>query len=73
MTTKIDYNKYSNMTRKQLLNLLSNAEKKEEKIRLETSNTRELIKFLKTKIKENLKEPKYYTLETCPAIKKIDG
>lgn len=52
MTTKIDYNKYSNMTRKQLLNLLSNAEKKEEKIRLETSNTRELIKLFKQKSKK---------------------
>lgn len=54
MTTKIDYNKYSNMTRKQLLNLLSNAEKKEEKIRLETSNTRELIKYLN----KNQRKPK---------------
>ena len=32
----------------------------------------ELIKFLKSKLKESLDSPKYYTLETSPAIKKID-
>lgn len=37
------------------------------------SNTRALIKFLKTKIKESLKEPEYYTLETSPATKKIEN
>lgn len=59
----IDYEKYANMSRRQLLNSLIKAEKKEQKIRLEfeskIQNTRELVKFLKTKIKESLDKPKY--------------
>lgn len=59
----IDYEKYSNMNQKQLLNCLLNAEKKEQKIKLEMqqklSITQDLIKFLKVKIKESLDKPKY--------------
>lgn len=54
MNTQNDYTKYENMNRRQLLNSLLSAEKKEQKI------------------KESLDSPKHYTLETSPAIKKID-
>ena len=46
----IDYAKYSNMSERQLLNSLLNAEKKEAKLRAEfqekIKNSTELIKFL---------------------------
>ena len=68
----INYEKYSNMNRRQLLNSLLNAEKKEQKIKDDLNAQTELIKFLKSKIKESIDKPKYYTLETSPAIKAID-
>ena len=56
--TTIDYAKYSNMSERQLLNSLLNAEKKEAKLRAEfhekIKNSTELIKFLKAKLNENL-------------------
>lgn len=59
----IDYEKYSNMNERQLLNSLINAEKKEQKIKAEAekkiNETKELIQFLKAKIKESLDKPKY--------------
>ena len=62
----IDYEKYSNMTKRQLLNSLINAEKKEQKIKAEAekkiNETKELIQFLKAKIKESLDKPKYQFL-----------
>lgn len=71
----IDYNKYSNMTQRQILNSLIKAEKQEQKIKKQMqeklSQKQELIKFLKTKMKESLDKPKYYTLENSPAIKQI--
>ena len=71
----INYEKYSNMDRRQLLNSLLNAEKKEQKIRDKFKDDlnaqTELIKFLKSKIKESIDKPKYYTLETSPAMKKF--
>lgn len=73
--TAIDYEKYSNMSQRQLLNSLINAEKKEQKLKAEAerkiNETKELIKFLKAKIKESLDTPKYYTLENSPALKQI--
>lgn len=72
MNTQIDYTKYENMNRRQLLNSLLSAEKKEQKIKESLSENGELIKFLKSKLKESLDSPKHYTLETSPAIKKID-
>mgnify|MGYP003554986595 CR=1 FL=1 len=54
----IDYAKYSNMSERQLLNSLLNAEKKEAKLRAEfqekIKNSTELIKFLKAKLNEKL-------------------
>lgn len=34
--------------------------------------TSELVDFLKAKIKESIDSPKHYTLETSPAMKKIE-
>ena len=68
----IAYEKYTNMSRRQLLNSLLAAEKQEQKIKAQMQEKQELIKFLKVKIKESLDAPKHYTLETSPAIKKID-
>ena len=67
----IAYEKYTNMNRRQLLNSLLSAEKKEQKIKASLSENSELIKFLKSKLKESLDYPKYYTLETSPAMKKM--
>ncbi len=77
MPATIDYDKYSNMNKKQLLNALINAEKKKQKIKQDLNekikHTTELIKFLKTKLKKSLNEPKSYTLAQAPSIKKINA
>ena len=58
----IDYKKYSNMTKRQLLNSLLNARKKNKKIKAEAdkkiNETKKLIQFLKAKVKESLDKPK---------------
>ncbi|MGX2983055.1 hypothetical protein [Helicobacter sp. 23-1045] len=58
----INYEKYARMSQKQLFNSLLNAEKKERDIMERTnqklSDTRDLIAFLKAKIKDSF-EPKY--------------
>lgn len=72
----IAYEKYEYMDKRRLVNALINAEKKEEKLKADTEeklkDIKELIKYLKAKIKKSLEVPKYYTLETSPAIKKIE-
>lgn len=77
MPATIDYDKYSNMNKKQLLNALINAENKKQKIKRDLNekikHTTELIKFLKTKLKKSLNEPKSYTLAQAPSIKKINA
>lgn len=71
----INYEKYSNMTKRQLLSSLSKAQKKEQKIKADMqrklNDTKELIKFLKTKMKKASNKEKCYTLENSPAIKKM--
>lgn len=71
-----DYKKYENMDRKQLVNALTSAEKKlnalQNRFKKEIKTQTDLVSFIKTKIKVSLNTPKYYTLETSPAIKKID-
>lgn len=71
----IDYAKYSNMSERQLLNSLLNAEKKEAKLRAEfqerIKNSTELIKFLKAKLNEKLNKERYYTIENSPALNTI--
>lgn len=61
--TAINYEKYSNMTERQLLNSLLNAEKKEAKIKAELQEkikaNSDLISFLKAKLKERIDAPKY--------------
>ena len=67
------YEKYEHMDKRQIVNALINAEKKETKIRDELNTHIELVKFLKSKLKRVIdapKEPEYYTLETSPAMQK---
>lgn len=52
--TVINYDKYANMDRRQLLNSLISAEKKEQKMKADLNSHAELIKFLKSKMKESL-------------------
>lgn len=61
----IDYEKYSNMNQKQLLNSLINAEKQEQKIKKQMQEKQKLIYFLKTKMKESLDTSKneFFTQE----------
>lgn len=54
----IDYEKYSNMTQRQLLNSLLRAEKQEQKIKTQMQQQKELISFLKAKMRESLDKPK---------------
>lgn len=76
MQTQINYNKYLNMDIRQLANSLINAEKKETKIKenyqAQLAQIQELIKFLKSTMKNGIDKPRYYTLENSPAIKKIN-
>ena len=55
----INYEKYSNMNERQLLNSLLNAEKKETKIKTILQENSDLISFLKAKLKEKIDRPKY--------------
>ena len=67
------YEKYEHMDKRQIVNALINAEKKEIKIRDELNTHIELVKFLKSKLKRVIdapKEPEYYTLETSPTMQK---
>lgn len=63
--TAINYDKYANMDRRQLLNSLISAEKKEQKMKADLNSHAELIKFLKSKMKESLDNPKneFFTRE----------
>lgn len=76
MQSSINYEKYSNMSERQLLNALLLTEKSVTKLKADFNaklkNKSELIKFLKAKLKEKIDKPKYYTLDTAPAIKEID-
>lgn len=55
----INYEKYSNMNERQLLNSLLNAEKKETKIKTDLQENSNLISFLKVKLKEKIDSPRY--------------
>ena len=55
----INYEKYSNMNERQLLNSLLNAEKKETKIKTDLQENSNLISFLKAKLKEKIDRPRY--------------
>lgn len=57
--TAINYEKYSNMNERQLLNSLLNAEKKETKIKADLQENSNLISFLKAKLKEKIDRPRY--------------
>ncbi|MGX2983661.1 hypothetical protein [Helicobacter sp. 23-1045] len=51
MKSIIDYEKYANMSHKQLLNSLTSTQKKEQKISEKLKDTRNLIAFLQSKVK----------------------
>ena len=63
------YEKYENMDKRQIVNALINAEKKEIKMRDELNTHIELVKFLKSKLKKvidtpsAIKEKKWLTLD----------
>lgn len=57
--TAINYEKYSNMNERQLLNSLLNAEKKETKIKADLQENSNLISFLKAKLKEKIDRSRY--------------
>lgn len=73
MATTIDYDKYANMDTRQLANALISAEKREQKYVAESQakikNMRELIHFLKSKIKESLDKPKFIAYEKSESYK----
>ncbi|MCM1222011.1 MAG: hypothetical protein NC548_46815 [Lachnospiraceae bacterium] len=63
MQPSINYEKYSNMSERQLLNSLLNAQKSEAKLKadfeIKLKNKSELIQFLKAKLQEKINSPKY--------------
>lgn len=76
--TSINYEKYSNMSERQLLNSLINAEKKEAKIKADMekklSETKDLINFLKVRLRESLKLDdllKFYDFNESKIAKEI--
>lgn len=73
MKTTIDYDKYANMDTRQLANALVSAEKREQKYIAESQakikNMRELIYFLKSKIKESVDKPQFIDYTESKAYK----
>ena len=63
----INYDKYSTMSINQLVSALTNAEKKQAKIKekfeQEIRQVKELISYLKSQIKSSLNKPRFYTIE----------
>lgn len=72
MNTAINYDKYSNMTINQLVSALTNAEKKQakikEKLEQELAQVGQLISFLKSQVKSNLDKPRFYNVENAPSL-----
>lgn len=55
----IDYSKYEDMTKRQIVISLENAEKRRNKLHSKVQHEDKLIQFLKAKMNEALKEKKY--------------
>lgn len=72
MPAAINYEKYANMSINQLVSALTNAEKKQakikEKLEQELSEVKELISYLKSQVKSNLDKPRFYTTENAPSL-----
>lgn len=74
----INYEKYSNMTERQLLTSLLNAEKKEIKMKADLQKkikaNSDLISFLKAKLKERIDKPKikFISLKNSGHIEKAN-
>lgn len=73
MKTAIDYEKYANMDTRQLANALMSAERREQKYVAESKekikNMREIIRFLKSKIKESVDKPQFISYTESKAYK----
>ena len=73
MRSAIDYDKYSKMTTKQLLNSLDSAKNKRIRFQTQVNDANELIDFLTEKIKDSLnmsKKSDFVPLEQTNLIKK---
>lgn len=73
MRSAINYDKYSKMTTKQLLNSLDSAKNKRIRFQTQVNDANELIDFLTEKIKDNLnmsKKSDFVPLEKTNLIKK---
>ena len=72
MPAVINYDKYANMSINQLVTALTNAERKQAKIKekfeQEISQVKELIAYLKSQVKSNLDKPRFYTTENAPSL-----
>lgn len=73
MKTTTDYDKYANMDTRQLASALIKAQKQEQKFRAESQmklkNMRELIHFLKSKVKESVDKPQFINYTESKAYK----
>lgn len=73
MRSAINYDKYSKMTTKQLLNSLDSAKNKRVRFQTQVNDANELIDFLTEKIKDSLnmsKKSDFVPLEKTNLIKK---
>ena len=72
MPAVINYDKYANMLINQLVTALTNAERKQAKIKekfeQEISQVKELISYLKSQVKSSLDKPRFYTTENAPSL-----
>ena len=77
MDTTINYEKYENMDRRTIFNQLLKAEEKltklEKDFKTKITIQKELVKFLRSKTKSKIDEPKFYSLSEAPSIKKLDA
>lgn len=72
MPAVINYDKYANMSINQLVSALTNAERKQakikEKLEQELSEVKELISYLKSQVKSSLDKPRFYNVENAPSL-----
>lgn len=64
----IDYSKYENATPKQLIHALTLAEKRAEKLALQTKENEELFKFLQKKLKNSFSTKKIKKQKRIPEL-----
>lgn len=75
MSATIDYQKYENMSKRNLFNALLSAEKKyetlKENLEQKLNAQAQLVEFLKAKIKTQLEKSENYALSEAPSMQKI--